>query len=66
MTKYVTKLGDQWDMIAKEVYGSELYADFLMQHNYPLLGIFQFDSGTVLNCPDLPEVVTEELPPWRS
>lgn len=66
MATYTTKLGDQWDMIAKEVYGSELYADFLMEHNYSYLDVFQFDSGVVLNCPDLPVNATVDLPPWRS
>lgn len=66
MATYTTKLGDQWDMIAKEVYGNELYADFLMEHNYPYLDIFQFDSGVVLNCPELPTNATVDLPPWRS
>jgi hypothetical protein len=63
---YTTKSGDQWDMIAKNVYGSEIYADWLMQNNVQLLDIFQFDSGTVLNTPELPDNTTSDLPPWRS
>ena len=27
---YKTKSGDTWDIIAKEVYGDELYTSFLM------------------------------------
>ena len=30
---YITKSGDTWDMIAKEVYGSEYHADVLMAAN---------------------------------
>ena len=30
---YTTKSGDTWDLIALNVYGSELKADWLMQNN---------------------------------
>ena len=30
---YTTKSGDTWDVIAKEVYGSEYHADALMAAN---------------------------------
>ena len=62
---YTTKAGDQWDMIAKKVYGSEMHADFLMENNLPLLDIYEFDAGTVLNTPDLPLEQSSTLPPWR-
>lgn len=62
---YVTKSGDQWDMIAKEVYGSEMHTDWLMQNNMLLLDIFQFDSGVELNTPDLPVAAQTGMPPWR-
>ena len=32
---YTTKSGDTWDVIAKEVYGSEYHADALMAANLP-------------------------------
>ncbi len=65
MGTYRTKLGDTWDMIAKDVYGDEIHADYLMENNPELLGIFVFSAGTVLSVPDLPEIVTSDLPAWR-
>lgn len=64
---YTTKQGDTWDNIALEVYGDEIYADYLMQSNYRYLDIVIFDSGVVLNTPELPETaMEEEVPPWRT
>ena len=61
---YTTREGDQWDAIAKEVYGRETHADHLMKANMGLLEIFTFGFGTVLETPPLP-AGTENLPPWR-
>lgn len=63
---YITKQGDTWDNIALEVYGDEICADYLMQNNYRYLDIVIFDSGVVLNTPELPEISMEEGPPWRT
>lgn len=63
---YVTIAGDTWDMIAYKVYGKEIYADYLMKNNYDLLDIFVFSAGTKVYIPELPEVTTADLPPWRS
>ena len=66
---YTTRRGDTWDLIAYQVYGSEQYAGFLMQHNFPLLDILIFDAGTVLNTPALPETAQSSgnvLPAWRT
>ena len=38
---YTTVAGDQWDIISKKVYGSEIHADFLMDNNLPLLDIYE-------------------------
>ncbi|MGM9917605.1 tail protein X [Anaerotignum sp.] len=65
MKEYITQAGDQWDMIAKKVYGNELRADILMQNNMELLDIYEFDAGTVIRCPELEKAATEDLPPWR-
>lgn len=65
MTTYTTKDGDQWDMIAKKVYGSEIYMDYLIAQNLDKIDIFQFPAGVTLNTPDLPEVKISDLPPWR-
>lgn len=63
---YITVQEDTWDKISKEVYGSELHADFLMKNNIQLLDIFIFSEGTVLNTPELPEEQDGDLPPWRN
>lgn len=64
-TTYTTRQGDQWDAIAEKVYGDEKYAGYLMEQNLPLLDIFEFDAGTALNTPALPEEQDGGLPPWR-
>jgi hypothetical protein len=63
---YTTKPGDQWDIIAKEVYGSESYTDYLMSNNFALLDVYEFDAGVILNTPDAPEQKSETLPAWRN
>lgn len=62
---YKTRSGDTWDMIAKEVYGDELYASLLMANNQELLEYFIFPEGVFVSLPEVPE---EEslLPDWRS
>lgn len=50
---------------SKKVYGDEKYAGYLMEQNLPLLDIFEFDAGTVLNTPALLEEQDGGLPPWR-
>lgn len=62
---YVTKSGDTWDGIAKEVYGSEYNADVLMAANRGHIGTFLFSAGTVLNTPKLEEERDGLLPPWK-
>lgn len=64
MKVYKTKSGDTWDMVAKEVYGDELYTSLLMQNNQELLEYFMFPEGVCIELPDIPQ---EEslLPEWR-
>ena len=61
---YTAKQGQTWDEIALEVYGDEVYADFLMQNNYALLDTLIFSAGDTLNTPDLIETVEGDEPPW--
>lgn len=68
MREYITKSGDTWDIIAKEVYGDEMRLSFLMKNNGDLLTYFVFPSGVVVKIYDLPEEVDEEdedIPDWR-
>ena len=61
---YRTKSGDVWDGIAKEVYGNETYAYFLMANNQEQLGYFVFPEGICLKVEELPED-RAVLPDWR-
>lgn len=67
MNTYITIQGQTWDMIALDVYGSELYADILMKNNVKLLDYYVFPQGIIINVPDLPDnYEEEEQPDWRS
>lgn len=61
---YRTKQGQAWDQIAKEVYGKETHADFLMQSNPKYLDVFTFPPGIILETPALPDK-KKDMPPWR-
>lgn len=62
---YMTKSGDTWDVIAKEVYGSEYHADVLMAANPQEIDTFIFNAGVELNTPALEEERDGLLPPWK-
>ena len=62
---YTTKSGDTWDVIAKEVYGSEYHADVLMAANPQEIDTFIFNAGVELNTPALAEERDGGLPPWK-
>lgn len=67
MNTYTTIQGQTWDMIALAVYGSELYAGYLMSQNVKLLDYFIFPEGIILNTPNLPDSeATVEQPDWRN
>lgn len=62
---YITKSGDTWDMIAKEVYGSEYHADVLMAANAAHIETFIFQAGVELSTPALEEERNGLLPLWK-
>lgn len=62
---YTTADGDNWDAIAKKVYGDELKADALIAANLRYVDVFSFDSGVVLTAPELTDEQAVNLPPWR-
>lgn len=62
---YITKSGDTWDVIAKEVYGSEYHADVLMAANPEHIGTFAFASGVTISTPELTQERNGLLPPWK-
>lgn len=63
---YVTQAGDQWDLIAKKVYGDETYMSYLIDNNLQYIDVFEFSAGTTLYTPPLDDESTiDMLPPWR-
>ena len=63
--EYKTVSGDVWDAIAKSVYGSESYTDFLMSNNQEYLDYFIFPDGITLTIEKLPEK-KRIMPGWRA
>ena len=63
---YITIQGDTWDSISLAVYGDELYVDFLMQHNFPLLDYCIFPAGVEVIIPALPDNEDNDYPDWRT
>ncbi len=61
---YVTKQGECWDEVAKNVYGNEKYVGYLMQNNMESLEIAVFSAGALICTPELPEE-QRNLPEWR-
>lgn len=62
---YKTKSGDTWDIVAKEVYGDELYTSFLMGNNQKYLDYFIFPEGLLLEIQDKLDNDDDFLPDWR-
>lgn len=62
---YETQLGDTWDVIAKNNYGDEKYADFVMENNPTLIATTIFSAGTLVWVPEFPPEDEVELPEWR-
>ncbi len=65
-TTYTAVQGQTWDQIALEAYGDEIYADYVMENNYPYLDVLVFSGGEILNIPPLPESLEGTMPPWRN
>jgi phage tail protein X len=67
MRKYTTILGDEWDGIARKVYGtrkSDLLVHLLLEMNPEYREVVIFGSGVELSVPPAPEALTTSLPPW--
>ncbi len=66
MSIYRTKSGDTWDKIAYDLYEDESCMTQLIASNREYAYICVFDSGYVLQAPDIvQEEVDEALPDWR-
>jgi len=67
MREYVTSQGDVWDLIAHKLYGHEPYMWQLIEANPHLRHTVVFDSGIVLQVPDLEEPIEAlDRPPWET
>lgn len=70
MTEYITISGDTWDSIAYKLYGSELYADKLMEANGDALEYLIFPANVKLLVPDRDSFKAvpsaQDFPDWRS
>lgn len=64
---YTTKLGDTWDVVSLEVYGSEMFVSDLVQANWKYRDVSLFGAGVVLIVPEITELRRDSanLPPWR-
>lgn len=66
MKQYTTNLGDMWDTISKNMYGTENHTDILINANPNFAGVIIFSGGTVLNIPEIESGSQyESLPPWK-
>jgi phage tail protein X len=66
LTTYKTVLGDTWDNISYNQYGSSKFIKELMEANKKHIGTVIFASGVQIMTPELIEVeVNNDLPPWR-
>ena len=64
-SRYTTKSGDMWDLIAHEQMGSGRYTHLLLRANASLADIVIFPAGVELVIPDAPMEVSAHQPPWR-
>lgn len=67
MTTYITKTGDMFDSISREVYGSEAYMSMIIMANPRYSGTYIFRAGVELKIPKLTtgDVDASFVPPWR-
>lgn len=64
----VTKAGDTWDVLAKDLYGDERYMTDLIKANIHFRNTVFFSSGVVLVVPDIDtseRAAEANLPPWK-
>ena len=66
-TRYITKQGDRWDLIAYKAYGDATMIDILIMANPGIPVDPILPEGITLNIPvvDEPEVDKSLLPPWK-
>lgn len=64
---YITKQGDTFDSIAKQIYGDEKYFVDIIQANYDERNTVVFSSGTILKLPEINTIEADTVTsiPWR-
>ena len=63
---YIARQGQLWDQIALEMYGTEMKASFLLEHNQELTDILIFEGGETVRIPIIQESeLITALAPWR-
>lgn len=64
---YITKQGDTWDIVARNVYGSdnEKLAGFLQTANTSYVSLLYFPAGIRLAIPATPAAATAIPAPWE-
>lgn len=62
---YITKQGDMYDSISKEVYGDENYASVLIQLNPKYRRVVIFEEEVELLAPYITIQSNSSLPPWK-
>ncbi|MCM0759612.1 tail protein X [Sporomusa sphaeroides DSM 2875] len=65
MRKYVTALGDTWDIIAYKMYGNERRMSALIEANPQHRETVVFSADVAINVPDVSAAVSTVLPPWK-
>lgn len=65
MRKYVTALGDTWDIIAYKMYGNERQMSVLIETNPQHQETVLFQADVVIQVPDMVAATSTVLPPWR-
>lgn len=65
MSTYTTRQGDMWDGIAYTQLGDVKWTDLLMSENLGYLDYFTFPAGIVLQLPEVPDPISNTLPPWK-
>lgn len=65
MTKYVTALGDTWDIVAYKMYDNERQMSVLIEANPEHRETVIFPADVTLQVPDVAATTSTVLPPWK-
>lgn len=65
MTRYVTALGDTWDIVAYKMYGNERQMSVLIEANPEYRETVIFPADVTLRIPDVAAATSTVLPPWK-